>query len=493
LKLAEDIVHQSTRADDVVLGLMGLCWRTVDLYLLGHPRAAQSHAELAERAEAAGCEAVAFIADVMGAMCLARTGQFEAAEQEAAEAVERGVRAGDPDAPAYFGAMIGALRWWQGRGREVIDEIRALGTSPRLGTNDHVYVAAGAVLSAALGDTDAAEEALTRLTGGEGRPGLSDLPCSSSWLTTLFLTAEAAFVLGDGEAASQAAALVAPFASLPVMPSLAVVCFGSAQRTLGLAAALGGDLDSSVGHLERAVEADRQLGNRPMGVLTEHALSAVLKARGTDVDRARGEALAARAVGRADRMALVLPPIPGWLEPRGYRQHRAALRPVGGGWRVTVDGRDTLVAGRVGMAYLADLVGAAGQDIHVLRLIAGASQSTQGLLDEDAVKSYRSRVRDLSRIIDRGEGGEGDRVEAEAELAAINTQLRTSVGLGGKSRGFPTEQERARTSVRKALVRALDSIRATEPDFVTHLEGSITTGFTCRYDPIGGWRVVVER
>jgi len=146
LGMAEEIVRLAASADNPLLGLMGLCWRTVDLFLVGDPHAEQSHQELRERSEAAGCEAIAFVADVVTATCLARRGRLADAEVTAASALERGKAAGDPDAPAYFGAMLAALRWWQGRAAEIIDLVRAASASPRLGPNDHVYVAADAVL-----------------------------------------------------------------------------------------------------------------------------------------------------------------------------------------------------------------------------------------------------------------------------------------------------------------------------------------------------------
>src|SRR5262249_35115114 len=149
------------------------------------------------------------------AMRLARGGRLADAEAVAAAAFERGVAAGDPDAPAYFGAMLAALRWWQGRAAEVIEQVRAVSSSPRLGPNDHVYVGAGAALSAALRARGATEEALARLMG----IGLHALPDSSSWLATQFMVGEAAFMVGDTAAARAVAPLVEPFAELPVMPS----------------------------------------------------------------------------------------------------------------------------------------------------------------------------------------------------------------------------------------------------------------------------------
>ena len=47
------------------------------------------------------------------------------------------------------------------------------------------------------------------------------------------------------------------------MASLAVVCFGSVHRALGVAAQTCGKLDLAVTHLQAAVAASARLGHRP--------------------------------------------------------------------------------------------------------------------------------------------------------------------------------------------------------------------------------------
>lgn len=492
LALAEEIVRLAARAGDPLLGLMGLCWRTVDLFLLGDSRAEQSHRELRERAEAAGCEALAFVADVVWATCLARRGRLDDAEAAASAALERGVAAGDPDAPAYYGAMLAALRWWQGRGAEIIDMVRSVSASPRLGPNDHVYVAADAVLSAALGDVDGAEEALARLSG----IGLSALPDSSSWLAAQFLAGEAAFVLGDAAVASEVRSLVEPYADLPVLPSLAVVCLGSARRTLGLACATTGDLDAAVTHLEDAVREDRRLGSRPMAVLTEHALAAVLEARDGPGDRARAGELRSRSVPSAARMGVALPAPPAWLAGRRRPERAASLRRVAGGWSVEVGGRAVLLGDRVGLAYLAALVGAPGEEHDVLQLAAWTAIPVRGtadpVLDRQALASYRLRARELTDLLADRDLAPARAEGARRELAELTATLRGAIERSGTVRGFPTDHERARTAVRKALVRAVEAIGAAEPELGEHLRRSVTTGATCRYDPAAGWTITVR-
>jgi hypothetical protein len=498
LGLAEEMVRLGARAGDTMASLMGLCWRTVDLFLLGNLRANQSLQELRERAEAADCEAIGFIADVLGAMLLARSGRLGEAEVAADAALKRGASAGDPDAIAYYGATLAALRWWQGRANEVIELVRTISTSPRLGFNDHVYVAADALMSATSGDTDEAEEALARLTS----IGLGRLPESSSWLTTQALVAEAAYVLGDAGVATDVGQHLAPFAHRPVMPSLAVVCLGSAERGLGLCAATTGRLDAAVQHLDSAIDADRLFGSRPMAAVTEHTLAGVLSVRGANGDHARADQLAERAEERAGRMGMVLPSHPFWLtaghgrsrQPSQVRE--ATLEPYPGGWRIAVGDRRTVLPGRVGFSYLVQLVERPGKDLDVVALASGvgngARPATDTVLDEQAVRSYRRRASELTSILTRGDLEPGAARRYRGELAELTAAVQSATGLGGRRRAFPDDHERARTAVRKALVRAVMAITVVEPALGHHLHASISTGATCSYTPGAGWRITAH-
>lgn len=490
LRVAEEVISVGARARDTLSCLMGLCWRTVDLFLLGDPRAGQSLHELRERSDQASCEALQFISDVLGAMTIARLGRFEHAEAAATRAAQRGVALGDPDALAYFGAMVAALRWWEGRELEIVDLVRETSSSPRLGRNDHVYVAADALLSASSGDTDQAHEQLARLHGA----GLENLPDSSSWLTTLFLLAETAFLVGDAGTAATIGDLLSPYGHLPVMPSLAVVCLGSTERSLGLCAATTGDLSAAIDHLTRAVDADRRLGNRPMAALTEHTLSSIMRARGGLDDEERSRLLEGHAHDRAERMGMVLPDGPSWMlssqRPRSKPASEASLQVVPRGWRIVVEGRATVLPDRVGLRYLAQLVAHPDRECDVLDLATGGLARTElsgELIDGRALASYRRRVRELSELLanDRLSPRESERYHGE--LAALTAALRSAVGLSGRTRSFPGNSERARTAVRKALMRAVDTIACAEPALGAHLRASVVTGVACRYVSVPGW------
>ncbi len=91
---------------------------------------------------------------------------------------------------------------------------------------------------------------------------------------------DAAHALGDAEAAGEAYELLEPYADLPVMASLAVACFGSAHRPLGLAALTFGDSNLAIEHLEAAVVADLAVGNRPCHAIDRATLADALDRRG---------------------------------------------------------------------------------------------------------------------------------------------------------------------------------------------------------------------
>jgi tetratricopeptide (TPR) repeat protein len=498
LGLADELLRVAARAGDPLLTLMGLCWRTVDLFLLGDARAEQSLQELRERSTAEKCEAIMFIAEVLGAMTTARSGRFDDAETAAVRAAEQGAEVGDPDAPAYLGAMLAALRWWEGRASEMLEPVRGISISPRLGLNDHAYVAADALLSAVTGDLDRAEEALARLNG----IGLERLPHSSTWLSAQFLVAETAYVLGDAQTAASVSTLLSEFAHLPVMPSLAVVCLGSAERAVGLCAATTGQPDVAIHHLEAAILDDHRLGNRPMAILTEHELAAIIRARGRQGDLARSEALARRAADRARRLGMVLSDPPEWLLAGGLtnrtvrRSHQVSLQRSLGGWRIAVDGRATMFADQVGFGYLAELVARPGEDCHVLDLATNGqlrSHLADEVADRGAIESYRRRAEELTKLLHDDDLSPETAEQYQEELVSLADAVTSAVGLGGRARHFPDNDERARTAVRKGLMRAVDRVNIVEPELAQHLRSSLATGITCRYSPGSDWNLSVER
>jgi hypothetical protein len=147
----------------------------------------------------------------------------------------------------------------------------------------------------------------------------------------------------------------------------------------------------------------------------------------------------------------------------------------------------------IGMAYLATLIASPGEDLDVLRLITltsgGGRPARDHLLDRQALADYRSRAQELTRLLSDADLDPTTARRLRREFAAIAVALRTATSRQGRVRDFPTDHERARTAVRKALVRAVESIAAADPVLGEHLRASLTTGAACRYDPAAGWKV----
>ena len=97
---------------------------------------------------------------------------------------------------------------------------------------------------------------------------LESLPETSVWLPALFGVAEAAAKLGDVPAAHEAETWLETYASLPIMGSLAIVCFGSANRCWARTLGRVVDFDGAVASLEEAILHNRRLGHLPMLAIT---------------------------------------------------------------------------------------------------------------------------------------------------------------------------------------------------------------------------------
>jgi hypothetical protein len=148
--------------------------------------------------------------------------------------------------------------------------------------------------------------------------------------------------------------------------------------------------------------------------------------------------------------------------------------------------RTAAVADTTGLAYLAQLVAAAGTDVPVLVLRGGGEQSAshQPLLDRRALSSLRARSEELRAELDAcPPSAAGRRARLEDEFDEVLAELRRSLGLAGRSRSFADETERARTGVRKAVTRAVAAIERVDPVIANHVRASVRTGRTCRYDP----------
>ena len=498
LRIAEELLDVTECPEAAVYSLFGLCWRTVDLYLLGDPGADMSFIQLREQATALGSQSLGYVASVLDVMRTFRRGDLDETERLASEALALGTSAGDADALSWYGGHLLAVRWAQGRLEAMHDLVTAVIESSTLRRLDQVYPALVAYTAALRGDVTAARSALTALLA-ENRGTTANF---STWTTTMMVLAETAAEVGDTESADIIAERFAPYAQLPVMPSLAVICLGPGERVLATAHLAAGRLDDAVAWLREALTANQRLGNRPFEALILAQLASVLARRGLAGDRAEAAELYASAIKLGGEMKLS-ERVPRWMREAAELGGAPATAPAlpgtiedrGGTWYIEIGGRSTTIGHVSGMRYLAELIARPDTAISAHSLsaaVSGLSDEARHCgdqaLDVQARRHYQQRLAQLDRELDTADlvGDAGRSKRAATERDQIIQQLRRDVGLGGRTRRLNDDAERSRMRVSKAIHRAIRHIETADPVLGRALQTRIHTGFFCRYIPDPG-------
>ena len=486
--LADELLALAAATGRPTDRLMGLVWQTYNAILAGDDRARCSLGELRRALEVHPCDALAFVVAAWEVMLTIRAGRLRDAERLAERCLRLGTDAGDIDAANWYGAQLIAIRWAQGRVGELlglVDELDQSGTVPEPGG---VSTAALAVVAASAGDGLAARSALARL--GAGR--LGRLPRGSVWLVTMAAVCEAANALADAEAASEAYELLLPFAKVPVLVGLGVACFGSVHRPLGIAALTFGNIDLAIDHLESAVAANLALGNLPAYVASLATTAALLIHRNAAGDSARAERLQA-AVDRHASDCEMTTDARQWLRlPRRRDVGVVKIGESAKACKISVGERFVVVRPTVGTRYLAELTNNPGRPISSVALVSGHHDAhvrprSEPVLDDVAKAQYRARIDELRAEIDDADlCADLERASrARLEMDELLEQLSRLAGLGGATRSFVDDRERARVSVRKAITRALDAIAKADPEIARELEARVVTGTQCLFDATG--------
>lgn len=495
LVVAREMIEAAERSGSALFGLLGRCWMTVDLYLLGDERADPSLEDLRGHAEALGCRSMEYIVAVLDVMCLFRRGLLNDAEQAANEAYELGIQVGDADAMAYLGGQVVAIQWARGPIDQLRPMLDGLANSPTLKKLDAVFPAVSAAAAAFDDDSDAAHEWLRR----SGRGDLAGLARHSTWLGTMAVLTEAARSLDDKDLAAEILVLIEPYAELPVRPSLAVICLGPTARLIGILHAVLGELDDAVRWLRLAVDECERLANRIAAAITAAELAGVLITRGHRSDIEETAELLDRAILVGERCAIA-ERVVEWRRQRDTRPSpRAAqaqpssamLRHHHNAWVFTIDGREVTVGESVGLHHLAELLRRPDQPIAATAL-AGAAEGTPleswslgPAADEQAHRSYRARLAELQADIATARTNNDLRrlVPLEVEFDQLLAHLKALSGRDGRVRFQSSSGERARMRVSRAIRRSITRIQRNDDLLARELERCITTGRDCCYSP----------
>ncbi len=165
------------------------------------------------------------------------------------------------------------------------------------------------------------------------------------------------------------------------------------------------------------------------------------------------------------------------------------LRRSGRSWRIEFRGVGSSLRHLTGLTYLAQLLEQPARPVAAIQLVTAeapvATMSPQPVIDTISRRSLERRALELVGELGRlRPSGDTDRIgELEAEALWIERLLVTSTRLDGSSRVFATIDERARTAVRKAIVRALDEIDAADAAAAAYLRPRVSTGFECCFNP----------
>jgi tetratricopeptide (TPR) repeat protein len=486
LRIADELVRVAASAGDDMLGLMGLLWRSIDLLLMGDQRAYRALTEVRERADALQVAAVLFVLDAIDVMRQLRGGDIEAAEQAAQRCFELGSSIGDADAVGYLGGHLLTIRWLQARPDEILPLARSVASSPTLVEGDVAPQAAAAVLAAMVGDDDQARADLRQVMTGLPRSERT----SSNWMITMFCAAEAALLLGDLKTAEVVYTSLLPYRHLPIMGSVGVVCLGSAERSLGVAARALGDVNLAVHHFEQALDQNHRLQHHVMVAIVEGELGCALIERACPGDVAAGRShvttalTALRTLGLAQRAAMLSDAVDRLLQtvpvPDGQ------IVQLGAVWRLTYGDHAVEIADSVGAQRLRHLLANPWTDLPAADLAGAADVAVRHDVNDTAtLRAYRERIDEMRREIDEAEHDHDiERAAAiHADLDDLLEHLGPTIGLRGRTRAFADTGERARVAVKKSLGRVFDAIAEQDAEFARGLDDSVRTGAICRFEP----------
>jgi hypothetical protein len=378
-------------------------------------------------------------------------GDIDAGERLSAEAVTLGEAAGEGDTGNV--RMSQRLEIVRARGEPA--ELRALADEAVrwwVGAPAHAHaVAAG--FRARAGDLDAARRHLDTVLA------LDEWHTDRSYLWSIFVgeMVTAAVALDDRPLCRRLLDELAPLADACAV-NAALVCFmGAHAHRIGLLHAALGSIEAARGSLERAAEIHRRLGARAWTAESERALA-----------------------------ALGAPAPPGTPDAR--------LRRVGDMWEASYRGRTAFVRDIKGLHDLAELLARPGTDLPAIDLAAGEGSGRvhaavpDPVLDRAALAAYRRRLAELDdELADAGRSADlSRRQRATDEREQLLAELRRATRPGGTVRTMGnTAVERARKAVTARIRDAIRRVNEAHPELGAHLDRSVRTGTTCRYDPAG--------
>jgi hypothetical protein len=156
-------------------------------------------------------------------------------------------------------------------------------------------------------------------------------------------------------------------------------------------------------------------------------------------------------------------------------------------WTLTWAGTTVRLADAKGLADIATLLAESGAAVPAVTLATGLPPTTgaDAVLDPTALAAYRARLRHVDADLTHAEADHDlHRVERlHDERDALFHELAQAIGPGGRRRTLGSESERARKAVTGRIRDSISRIAQHHPALAAHLDSSISTGTSCRYEP----------
>lgn len=371
------------------------------------------------------------------------------------------------------------------------------------------YRAAAALTYATLGQPALSRTSLCYLEPFRASPP----PPNCLSLLYYSMLAETAVILGDLEWSKAMQSLLTPYAQQMIVAGWGVVVDGSAAHYVARLAETLGDHTMALEYYQHALQANRALAASPLVARSLLHFGVFLGGPGRELQSAftaadlLHEALAIYSAFKFPRMVAMAQSALDDLEasndstynlrtPAPLATNVNIFRREGDYWSVCFNNVLVRIRHSLGMQYIANLIAANGNEVHVLDLIASdnadrqtlgalASATADPILDPLARSQYRQRLIEIEEDLELAQAcNDAGRAEMlHQEKQSIVRELAASYGLSGRQRTAPATLERARIRAKNRLTSALNAIKKNNPAAWRHFDAALRTGRTCSYRP----------
>jgi len=299
LAAASEVVDLAEQIGDRAMALRGLGLRRTDLLELGDLAGFDADLAAAKRtAEELRQLHYHWQLPLARATRALLAGRFAEAEEQAAEGLAIGRRAGDQAVELFHLGVVSALRFMQGRLGELVELFRDL--AARYPVPPVLRTGLAAALAQA-GRADQAQAEVERLAARD----LAALPRDPMWSWSLATLAYACHHLGDTKHAARVRELLEPYADrMLATASVGALCLGPAAYFLGLLDLTLGQPEQAVRRFQHAATLAERLQARPIIARCREGQARALLALDRPGDRQQAQALLEEAAATAQEFGI---------------------------------------------------------------------------------------------------------------------------------------------------------------------------------------------